>query len=261
MLRNGRPSELLQTSMAKRHVLTRHSIHHSPHFFKKVRISAVALIKMVCARVGRDGRPRTELISRFAPLPAPQVMHARSGGNIEVMGLMQGKIMDDTMIIMDSFELPVEGTETRVNAAAEGYEYMVTYLEKIKEVGRLENAIGWYHSHPGYGCWLSGIDVSTQLLNQQYQEPWLAIVVSRWSLCCADVVVSVADSSRCCPDRPEQDHLGRQSRNRRLPNLPQKLQTPGRRTERIPDHPAIQNRRLWCARESVLPARDFHVQV
>ncbi len=105
-------------------------------------------------------------------------MHARSGGNIEVMGLMQGKIMDDTMIIMDSFELPVEGTETRVNAAAEGYEYMVTYLEKIKEVGRLENAIGWYHSHPGYGCWLSGIDVSTQLLNQQYQEPWLAIVVS-----------------------------------------------------------------------------------
>ena len=41
----------------------------------------------------------------------------------------------------------------------------------------MENAIGWYHSHPGYGCWLSGIDVSTQMLNQQYQEPWVAIVV------------------------------------------------------------------------------------
>ena len=27
------------------------------------------------------------------------------------------------------------------------------------------------------GCWLSGIDVSTQMLNQQYQEPWLAIVI------------------------------------------------------------------------------------
>ncbi|KEH17813.1 JAB1/Mov34/MPN/PAD-1 ubiquitin protease [Medicago truncatula] len=27
--------------------------------------------------------------------------------------------------------------------------------------GRLENVVGWYHSHPGYGCWLSGIDVST----------------------------------------------------------------------------------------------------
>ena len=46
------------------------------------------------------------------------------------------------------------------------------------QVGRLENALGWYHSHPGYGCWLSGIDVSTQMLNQQFQEPWVAIVVS-----------------------------------------------------------------------------------
>ena len=46
------------------------------------------------------------------------------------------------------------------------------------QVGRLENAIGWYHSHPGYGCWLSGIDVSTQMVNQQYQEPFVAIVVS-----------------------------------------------------------------------------------
>ena len=46
------------------------------------------------------------------------------------------------------------------------------------KVGRLENAIGWYHSHPGYGCWLSGIDVTTQMVNQQFQEPFVAIVVS-----------------------------------------------------------------------------------
>ena len=43
--------------------------------------------------------------------------------------------------------------------------------------GRLENMVGWYHSHPGYGCWLSGIDVGTQMIQQQYQEPFLAIVV------------------------------------------------------------------------------------
>lgn len=42
----------------------------------------------------------------------------------------------------------------------------------------MENAIGWYHSHPGYGCWLSGIDVSTQRLNQQFQDPFVAVVVS-----------------------------------------------------------------------------------
>jgi len=119
--------------------------------YKKVKISAIALLKMV--------------------------MHARSGGTLEVMGLMMGKVEGDTMIVMDSFALPVEGTETRVNAQTEGYEYMVEYLSLIREAGRQENALGWYHSHPGYGCWLSGIDVSTQMLNQQFQEPWLAIVI------------------------------------------------------------------------------------
>lgn len=32
-------------------------------------------------------------------------------------------------------------------------------------------------AHPGYGCWLSGIDVSTQMTNQRWQDPFLAIVV------------------------------------------------------------------------------------
>uniref|UniRef100_A0A915CVD8 MPN domain-containing protein n=1 Tax=Ditylenchus dipsaci TaxID=166011 RepID=A0A915CVD8_9BILA len=105
------------------------------------------------------------------------VMHARSGGNIEIMGLMQGRVDANTLIVMDSFALPVEGTETRVNAQAQAYEYMTTYSETCEPVGRLEKVIGWYHSHPGYGCWLSGIDVSTQALNQQFQEPFVAIVI------------------------------------------------------------------------------------
>jgi len=122
-----------------------------PHYFKDIKISALALLKMV--------------------------MHARSGGTLEVMGLLLGKVDANTMIVMDSFALPVEGTETRVNAQAQAYEYMAAYTESAKQVGRLENVIGWYHSHPGYGCWLSGIDVSTQMLNQQFQEPFVAIVI------------------------------------------------------------------------------------
>lgn len=70
-------------------------------------------------------------------------MHARSGGNIEVMGLMKGKVQDETFIVMDSFALPVEGTETRVNALAEAYEYMVTYSDLSNKVQRRENVIGW----------------------------------------------------------------------------------------------------------------------
>uniref|UniRef100_A0A4D5R9Q2 COP9 signalosome complex subunit 5 n=1 Tax=Scolopendra viridis TaxID=118503 RepID=A0A4D5R9Q2_SCOVI len=132
-------------------ILTAKPWEKDPHYFKDIKISALALLKMV--------------------------MHARSGGTLEVMGLLLGKVDANTMIVMDSFALPVEGTETRVNAQAQAYEYMAAYSDAAKQVGRLENAIGWYHSHPGYGCWLSGIDVSTQMLNQQFQEPFVAIVI------------------------------------------------------------------------------------
>ncbi|KAL4909267.1 hypothetical protein BDW74DRAFT_146277 [Aspergillus multicolor] len=121
-----------------------------PHYFKSIRISAVALLKMV--------------------------MHARSGGSLEVMGLMQGYILPNTFVVTDAFRLPVEGTETRVNAQDEANEYMVSYLQSCREAGRMENAVGWYHSHPGYGCWLSGIDVSTQDM-QQMSGPFVAVVI------------------------------------------------------------------------------------
>ena len=80
----------------------------------------------------------------------------RSGGSIEVMGLLLGKVDANVMVVMDAFALPVEGTETRVNVQSEGFEYMTAYVEAAKRVGRLEHVLGWYHSHPGYGCWLSG---------------------------------------------------------------------------------------------------------
>jgi COP9 signalosome complex subunit 5 len=37
--------------------------------------------------------------------------------------------------------------------------------------------ISWYHSHLGYGCWLSGIDVNMQLNNQKFQDPFVTVVV------------------------------------------------------------------------------------
>ena len=134
----------------------------NPHYFKHVRVSALALIKMT--------------------------MHCRSGKNLEVMGMLQGKTVGDTFVVLDAFALPVEGTETRVNAQAEAYEYMVDFVQASKDVGRKEHVVGWYHSHPGYGCWMSGIDCSTQMLNQQYTEPFLAIVIDPVRTCAAGKV-------------------------------------------------------------------------
>jgi COP9 signalosome complex subunit 5 len=127
---------------------------------------------------------------------------------MQVMGMLQGKVINNMFIIVDTFALPVEGTETRVNAAEGAYEFLTTYPETAKvssdkvpcgtegclgcllrtqlhhrrafvvqAVGRYENIVGWYHSHPGYGCWLSGIDCQTQMIYQTHQDPWLAIVV------------------------------------------------------------------------------------
>lgn len=61
-------------------------------------------------------------------------MHARSGGNLEIMGLLLGKVCGNTMIVMEAFALPVEGTETQVNAQAQAYEYMTTYIDLAKQV-------------------------------------------------------------------------------------------------------------------------------
>ncbi|WRT64537.1 COP9 signalosome complex subunit 5 [Kwoniella shivajii] len=122
-----------------------------PHYFHTVKISAVALIKMVT--------------------------HARSGGIYEIMGVMYGRVKDGVFWIMDAAALPVQGTETRVNAGNEAMEYMVSFQESSREAGKTELLRGWYHSHPGYGCWLSGIDVNTQLNQQKFNDPYLAVVI------------------------------------------------------------------------------------
>ena len=42
-----------------------------------------------------------------------------------------------------------------------------------KHKGKL--VVGWCHSHPGYGCFLSGTDLSTQ--RRYFSEPWHVAVV------------------------------------------------------------------------------------
>ena len=59
------------------------------------------------------------------------VMHARSGGSLQATGLMQGKIAHEAFVVMDTFPLSVEGTETRANANEQAYEYMVESVRRV----------------------------------------------------------------------------------------------------------------------------------
>merc|ERR1712185_821222 len=50
-------------------------------------------------------------------------------------------------------------------------------LEMLKQTGRPEMVVGWYHSHPGFGCWLSGVDINTQQSFEALNARAVAVVV------------------------------------------------------------------------------------
>jgi 26S proteasome regulatory subunit N11 len=47
----------------------------------------------------------------------------------------------------------------------------------LRQTGRNEIVVGWYHSHPGFGCFLSSVDVSTQKNFEQLNPRFVAVVV------------------------------------------------------------------------------------
>lgn len=101
----------------------------------------------------------TVYISSLALLK--MLRHARSGVPMEVMGLMLGEFVDDyTINVVDVFAMPQSGTGVSVEDVDPVYEAKM--LDVLKATNRSEMVVGWYHSHPGFGCWLSSVDVATQ---------------------------------------------------------------------------------------------------
>ena len=95
---------------------------------------------------------------------------------MEVMGLMLGEYVDDyTVKCIDVFSMPQSGTETTIESIDEGFQ--VKMVEMLKQTGRNENVVGWYHSHPGFGCWLSSTDINTQKTFEQQVPRTVAVVV------------------------------------------------------------------------------------
>jgi 26S proteasome regulatory subunit N11 len=41
----------------------------------------------------------------------------------------------------------------------------------LTSFGRPEMVVGWYHSHPGFGCWLSSVDINTQQVSLPHSFP------------------------------------------------------------------------------------------
>merc|ERR1719174_1789774 len=95
---------------------------------------------------------------------------------MEVMGLMLGEFVDEyTVRVIDVFAMPQSGTGVSVEAVDPVFQAKM--LDMLKQTGRPEMVVGWYHSHPGFGCWLSGVDINTQQSFEALSDRAVAVVV------------------------------------------------------------------------------------
>jgi 26S proteasome regulatory subunit N11 len=121
-----------------------------PDCAEKVHVSSLALLKML--------------------------KHGRAGVPMEVMGLMLGQFVDDyTINCVDVFAMPQSGTSVSVEAVDPVFQ--TAMLDMLKQTGRPEMVVGWYHSHPGFGCWLSSTDINTQSSFEALNPRAVALVV------------------------------------------------------------------------------------
>lgn len=130
--------------------------------------------KVGSADSGRDDTKETVYISSIALLK--MLKHGRAGVPMEVMGLMLGEFVDDyTVNVVDVFAMPQSGTGVSVEAVDDVFQAKM--MDMLKQTGRDQMVVGWYHSHPGFGCWLSSVDVNTQKSFEQLNSRAVAVVV------------------------------------------------------------------------------------
>lgn len=116
----------------------------------------------------------TVYISSLALLK--MLRHGRAGVPMEVMGLMLGEFVDDyTVRVVDVFAMPQSGTGVSVEAVDPVFQTKM--MDMLKQTGRPETVVGWYHSHPGFGCWLSSVDINTQQSFEQLTPRAVAVVI------------------------------------------------------------------------------------
>jgi len=69
-------------------------------------------------------------------------------------------IIEDQLFVNDAVHSDRART-IQIEGMAGQYEKKLTALKRLKENDRLR-IVGWWHSHPNFGCFLSGTDLHTQ---------------------------------------------------------------------------------------------------
>ncbi len=100
--------------------------------------------------------------------------HAKSSEGGEVIGLLLGRLVGQSLVIEDAMPGRGERDGERIILTGEELAKMADDVMSGRVKG---NIIGWYHSHPGRGAFLSDVDIWTQLKLQQFSPHVVSMVV------------------------------------------------------------------------------------
>ncbi|MFH0713477.1 MAG: Mov34/MPN/PAD-1 family protein [Candidatus Micrarchaeota archaeon] len=89
--------------------------------------------------------------------------------HLEGMGLLMGEVCEhkgkNFVVVNEFITSETDSSAVSVRFSPNAFEKIAEELQKSGEI-----VVGWCHSHPGYGCFLSTTDVSTQrrFFNEQF---------------------------------------------------------------------------------------------
>ena len=114
-----------------------------------------------CAPI--KGEPCALYLNNLAEEALRKHAVAHKGERLEVMGLLLGEMRRhsglDYAIAKKAVTTQLDATQVGVKFSREGLDSLAADLAKIDFDYVV---VGWYHSHPGFGCFLSETDVATQ---------------------------------------------------------------------------------------------------
>jgi proteasome lid subunit RPN8/RPN11 len=103
-----------------------------------------------------------------------KVMDSAKSTDKEVIGVLIGKIEKHTVVVEDAVSGEQESDNTRAVLPPKTIAEVTDKILKGDIKGRI---VGWYHSHPGFGIFMSGTDINTQRNLQQFSSNVTALIV------------------------------------------------------------------------------------
>ncbi|MCG3254426.1 MAG: Mov34/MPN/PAD-1 family protein, partial [Candidatus Heimdallarchaeota archaeon] len=116
--------------------------------------------------------PKTDV--EISPLTFAKIINwTSSNTEREIGGYLIGKIIEDKVMITDAIYATADSNPTFVS-----FDNMLQFkiIEELEKKGSDNIILGWYHTHPGLGLFLSGTDIATQKIYQALLPEAVAMV-------------------------------------------------------------------------------------